>query len=60
VIYIAFISSAENITNLERLQVINKKLVLDPALSEQEKSNLIKEGRVLPGTTCIYHFFTKI
>lgn len=55
VIYIAFISSAENITNLERLQVINKKLALDPALSEQEKSNLIKEGRVFVLATLSMH-----
>jgi len=53
--YIAFISSEKNITNLERLQVINKKLALDPALSEQEKSDLIDEGRVFVLATLSMH-----
>ncbi len=55
VMYIAFISSAENITNLERLQVINKKLALDPALPEKEKSDLIQEGRVFILATLSMH-----
>ena len=32
--YIAFISSAENIVNLDKLKEINKQLALDPNLSK--------------------------
>jgi hypothetical protein len=53
--YIAFISSPENIKNLERLRDINKTLALDPALSEQQKSDLIKEGRVFVLATLSMH-----
>jgi hypothetical protein len=53
--YIAFISSAGNISNLEKLREINKKLALDPALSDQEKIEIIREGRVfLLGTLSMH------
>ena len=55
VMYIAFISSAENIKNLDRLRDINKSLALDPSLSEQERSDLIKEGRVFLLATLSMH-----
>lgn len=45
-IYIAFLSSAENIARLDELKDINKKLALDASLSDQNRSQLIKDGRV--------------
>jgi hypothetical protein len=53
--YIAFLSSAENISNLERLKEINKKLALEPMLSDQEREKLVNEGRVfLLGTLSMH------
>lgn len=44
--YIAFISSAENITNLEKLKNINKELALNASLSETEREKYFVEGKV--------------
>lgn len=44
--YIAFISSEQNIRNLDRLKDINKKLALDFNLIESERTSLINEGKV--------------
>ena len=53
--YAAFFSADENISNLPELQKINRKLALDPALTKQEKQNLIKEGKVfLLGTLSMH------
>ena len=53
--YIAFISSAENISNLDRLKEINRKLAIEPNLSVPEKKELIHDGRVfLLGTLSMH------
>ncbi len=45
-IYVAFISSEENIKNLDDLKAINKKLALDGSLSDEEVEGLVEKGRV--------------
>ncbi len=53
--YIAFLSSAENILNLDKLRDINRKLALDPTLSEEDREQLVREGRVfLLGTLSMH------
>lgn len=53
--YIAFISSAKNIGNLDRLKAINKALAKDPNLSEQEVNVMVEEGKVfLLGTLSMH------
>ena len=37
--YICFISSEENINRLDALKEINRKLALDPDLSDEEQAN---------------------
>jgi hypothetical protein len=44
--YIAFLSSATNISNLEKLKDINKRLALDTSIPAGEKEELINEGKV--------------
>jgi hypothetical protein len=44
--FIAFISSADNISNLEKLKNINKELALNPSLSETEREKYFAEGKV--------------
>ncbi len=44
--YLVFISSEENIKNLDRLKEINRKLALDAALSAEDQNKLIAEGKV--------------
>ncbi len=53
--FIAFISSEENINNLERLKEINRKLALDPNLSEFERESLFNEGKVFFLATLSMH-----
>lgn len=53
--YICFISSAENIKNLDRLKEINRKLALDPNLTDQEQAELVKEGKVFFLATLSMH-----
>ncbi len=45
-IFIAFISSPGNISNLNRLKEINTKLALDYNLRDAEVKNLVNEGKV--------------
>lgn len=54
-IYIAFFSSAENISNLEKLKTINKKLALNYELTDPEVSNFIDEGKVFLMATLSMH-----
>jgi len=44
--FIAFLSSEENIRRLDRLKDINRKLALEPNLSDSERASLFDEGRV--------------
>ena len=53
--YIAFISSAENLNNLERLKEINHQLALNSELSEVERDNYSNEGKVFVYATLTMH-----
>lgn len=53
--YIAFLSSAENIARLDELKEINKKLALDVDLSKTERAQLIKNGKVFVLGTLSMH-----
>jgi hypothetical protein len=53
--YAVFISSEDNIKNLDKLKSINKQLALDATLTEKERNNLIKEGRVFMMVTLSMH-----
>ncbi len=53
--YLAFISSAENIAKLDQLKTINKKLALNPDLSERERSRYFEEGKVFLLATLSMH-----
>lgn len=53
--YIAFISSTENITNLDKLKNINKKLALDPDIPKTKLSEMINNGKVFLLATLSMH-----
>ncbi len=53
--YICFISSEENIRNLDRLKEVNRKLALDPDLSDEEQAKLVQEGKVFFLATLSMH-----
>lgn len=53
--YIAFISSAKNIANLDRLKEINKALAKDPNLTESEVAEMVEEGKVFLLATLSMH-----
>ena len=53
--YIFFISAEKNISNLEQLKTINKKLALEPALGAAEKAELIETGKVFVLATLSMH-----
>ncbi len=53
--YIAFISSENNIKNLDKLRDINKALALDPDLSEKEQLEYISNGKVFVLATLSMH-----
>ncbi len=53
--YIAFISRKENIYDLPKLKEINKKLALDPNLSEKDKAEMISQGKVFLLSTMSMH-----
>jgi hypothetical protein len=53
--YVCFISSEENIRNLDRLKEINRKLALDPYLTDEEQASLVKEGKVFFIATLSMH-----
>lgn len=44
--YIAFLSSEKNISNLDNLKTINRRLALDPNIPELERETLLNEGKV--------------
>ena len=54
-IYIAFISSPENITRLDELKDINRKLALSWSLSDAEQAELVEKGRVFFLATLSMH-----
>ncbi|MBE0655833.1 MAG: hypothetical protein IH594_18680, partial [Bacteroidales bacterium] len=53
--YSCFISSAENISNLDELKSINKKLALDAEITDQERENLTAKGKVFILATLSMH-----
>lgn len=53
--YLAVISSEDNIRNLDRLKEISRRLALDPAIPDSEREALIKEGRVFVMVTLSMH-----
>ncbi len=53
--YIAFISAAENLNNLDRLKEINRRLALDPDIADAERDALIRDGRVFFLSTLSMH-----
>jgi len=53
--YIAFISAEENIKDLEKLKEINRKLALDPDLSESERETMFNQGKVFFLATLSMH-----
>jgi len=53
--YVAFISDEENINRLDELKQINKRLAIDPNLSEFERNELVKKGRVFFIATLSMH-----
>jgi len=55
IMYIAFISDEDNINRLGELKEYNRKLALDPNLSEQEKETMIRDGKVFVLGTLSMH-----
>jgi len=53
--YVVFISSEKNIQHLDQLGKINRKLALEANLSEQERNQLISEGKVFVLATLSMH-----
>ena len=53
--YIAFISSPENIGNLERLKELNRRLALDPDILDMERESIIDKGKVFFLATLSMH-----
>jgi len=53
--YVAFISSEENIANLQKLKSINRQLATNTALNHQKKADLIQQGRVFVMATLSMH-----
>lgn len=53
--YIAFISSEENIQNLEALKKINKELALNPTLEKGELQGMVNDGKVFVLATLSMH-----
>ncbi len=53
--YIAFISSEENINNLDELKKINKELALNPNIPDEERKKMLDEGKVFFLATLSLH-----
>ena len=53
--YVAFISAPDNLERLEELRNINKRLALDPEIPEQERAELVRNGRVFIMETLSMH-----
>ena len=53
--YITFISSGENIGNLEELKEINRELALNPELGEEELKGMVERGKVFMLATLSMH-----
>jgi len=53
--YVAFISSSENLERLDELREINHRLALDPTIPADELAGLIRDGRVFVMETLSMH-----
>ena len=53
--YIAFISSEQNIENLESLKVINRELALNPEIPEDKLEEMVETGRAFVLATLSMH-----
>jgi len=53
--YIAFISSEENIQNLEAMKEVNRELALNPAIEEAKLKEMISGGKVFVLATLSMH-----
>lgn len=53
--YLVFISSAENLQQLEALKDINRHLALDPNIPEREREAMIRDGKTFVLTTMSMH-----
>jgi len=53
--YILFVSSEDNIADLDRLRAINERLALDPDIPDDERDALIERGRVFFLATLSMH-----
>ncbi len=53
--YIAFLSDEKNINNLEPLRRINRELALNPSLTDAEREEMAKDGRVFVLATLSMH-----
>lgn len=54
-IYVVFISAQENLVRLDELHAINRRLALDPAIPDAERTELIARGRVFVLETLSMH-----
>ncbi len=54
-IYMAFVSTAENINRLPELRVINQRLALDGSIPDQERVELISKGKTFVMFTLSMH-----
>ncbi len=54
-IYIAFISSEENIANLEAMKKVNRELALNPDLDPQDLEEMVQNGKVFVLGTLSMH-----
>ena len=53
--YVAFISAPENLSRLDDLREINKRLALDPTIPLDERAELVRDGRVFLLETLSMH-----
>jgi len=53
--YILFISSEENIQNLDKLKAMNREIMLNPKLSDDEQAELVEEAKVFFLATLSMH-----
>jgi hypothetical protein len=53
--YIAFISSAENISRLNEYKTINRELALNPDLGNEELETMVRDGKVFVLATLSMH-----
>jgi hypothetical protein len=53
--YMALISNAKNIANLDKLKKINKELALNPNLTEAQRQQMVRDGKVFIYATLSMH-----